>query len=195
MPGEVDWVWAEGPVGGQVQWLAMAAFEKVEVVWTRFGELTDCDDDAIVIRDGPQALVEHPVGVFAEGDAVARVVVPAIAELVDVGGVNNASGVDGGEAVAGERTGIVIGGDHTDAESSFAPGEPRLFGRFVSAVLLDFPGGWLGKANHLVQGDLLRGAEIFRNQQVASGFAAGGILQEGDEVARKLRESGDRFAG
>jgi len=63
------------------------------------------DEDAVVIREGPEALVEGPVGVAAEGQAVAGIVVAAVGKLVDVGGLDDAAGVEGRQAVAGRGAG------------------------------------------------------------------------------------------
>ena len=46
-------------------------------------------------------MVEEPVGVFAEGDAVLRMVVAAVGKLVNVGRVHDAAGIHGYAAVAG----------------------------------------------------------------------------------------------
>jgi hypothetical protein len=52
-----------------------------------FGEVLFCDEHGVVVADRPQAVVEEPVGVLGEGDAVVQGVVAAAGELVDVGGV------------------------------------------------------------------------------------------------------------
>jgi hypothetical protein len=44
------------------------------------------DEDGVVIANGPKAVIEEPVGVLGEGEAVIQVVVADIGELVDVGG-------------------------------------------------------------------------------------------------------------
>jgi hypothetical protein len=42
------------------------------------------DEDGVVIANGPKAVIEEPVGVLGEGEAVIQVVVADIGELVDV---------------------------------------------------------------------------------------------------------------
>ena len=46
------------------------------------------DQDAIIVVDAPQAEIEEPVGVLAEGNSVLRIVVAGAGELVDVCGVS-----------------------------------------------------------------------------------------------------------
>ncbi len=46
------------------------------------GEVPLGDEDGVVIGYGPEAVVEEPVGVLGEGDAVIQVVVAAGGELV-----------------------------------------------------------------------------------------------------------------
>ena len=52
------------------------------------------DEHMIVIVQRPKALVKHPVRVFAKRHAIARVVIPAISELVDMCSFYNTSAID-----------------------------------------------------------------------------------------------------
>src|SRR5690606_988284 len=66
------------------------------------------DDDAPVVADGPEAFVESPVGVFAEGEAVLGIVVLAFCPRLDMGGIDDSGAVGGQAAIAGERAGELI---------------------------------------------------------------------------------------
>ena len=56
-----------------------------------FREVVAGDKDGEVVRDRPEAVIEQPMGVLAESEAVPDVVVPGVGELVDVGGVDDAA--------------------------------------------------------------------------------------------------------
>jgi hypothetical protein len=70
-------------VGGEGDLLVLQAGEQVR----RFACLEEVavgDENGVVVAEEPEAIVEQPVGVFGEGDAVVQVVVSAPGELVDV---------------------------------------------------------------------------------------------------------------
>ncbi|HXV21675.1 MAG TPA: hypothetical protein VD811_11885 [Desulfuromonadales bacterium] len=69
------------------------------------GEVSVGDEDGVVVAERPKAVVEQPVGVFGEGEAVIQVVVAAAGELVDVGGIDDGAGGKSNEAIAGQGTG------------------------------------------------------------------------------------------
>ena len=75
---------------------------------TVFGKAPDGHDDLVVIGQGPEAIVEQPVSVLAEGEAVAGVVVAGIGELMDVGGVDDAAGGDRRQAIAGYSQDLIL---------------------------------------------------------------------------------------
>ena len=60
---------------------------------TRFREMSFGDENRVVVAQGPEAVVEQPVGVLAQGDAVVQGIVAAGGELVDVAGVDDGAGV------------------------------------------------------------------------------------------------------
>ena len=74
---------------------------KQKSVVARFVETARRYNHPVIIGNRPKALVEEPVGVFAEGDAVLRMVVAAVGKLVNVGRVHDAAGIHGYAAVAG----------------------------------------------------------------------------------------------
>jgi hypothetical protein len=79
------------PVGGVCREGDFPVFHACEQVggFAGFGEMPFGDEDGVVVTDGPQAVVEQPVGVFGKGDAVVLVVIAAPGELVDMGGVHD----------------------------------------------------------------------------------------------------------
>ena len=57
---------------------------------------------------------------FLESETVARIVIPRIRKLVDVGRVHDGFAGNGGEAVQGQGTGVFVGGDNAEAEAGFS---------------------------------------------------------------------------
>lgn len=91
VPSEMSRVRAETGVVVEVERLVGAGCEQVSVR-RAFREAAngDMDKEIFASRDGcPQALVEHPVGVWRQSEAVAGIVVAAFGVLVDVGGLND----------------------------------------------------------------------------------------------------------
>lgn len=97
------------------------------------------NEDVVGVGQGPEAGVKGPVSVLGEGKAIAGVVVPTVGKFVDVSGFDDAAGVDGGEAVAGEGAGVVVSGDDSEAETGLATGLAG--GGVAGGVLLDGIGG------------------------------------------------------
>jgi hypothetical protein len=91
------------PVGGVCGEGDFPVFHTGEEVGGFAGLVSFSYEDGVVLGYRPEAVVEEPVGVFGEGDAVGEVVVTAPGELVDVGGVDDSAGGKGGVAVAGQR--------------------------------------------------------------------------------------------
>lgn len=69
---------------------------------SRFGKVPVGSENRVVGREGPEAVVEQPVGVLAEGEAVGEVVVAAFGELVDVAGIDDGAAVERDQPVAGQ---------------------------------------------------------------------------------------------
>lgn len=80
---------------------------KQQCSFTGFGKMTIGGQYRIVIIDGSEAVVEEPVGVFGEGDAVGRIIVAAFGKLVDVAGVDDGAGGKGNQSIAGQDEGIL----------------------------------------------------------------------------------------
>lgn len=156
-----------------------------------FDELISVDDPPAIIADRPQATVELPVGVLAEGETVARVVVAAVAELVNVRGVHNALHLlvaERGHPVACQRARVFVGDDDDfDAETGIAS---ALDGRESSGF-------------RSFSTSLDRGADGIASRERAvllAGF--GGCCRESDRVSdgqgvpsSRLRRQTDVFAG
>ena len=78
------------------------------------------DEELVALGDsGPEAGVEHPVGVWGEGEAVARVVVAAFCMLMDMGGLDYVT-VGRLQFVAGEGTCELIAAGYIDSEPAVA---------------------------------------------------------------------------
>jgi len=96
-----------GPVvafAGKLDLPAFHSFEQ-ERGSAGFVEAVGGDEHPVIVVERTQAGIEHPMGVLRERKAVLRVIVPAVGELVDVGGVHDAAGVDGDAPVAGQGAG------------------------------------------------------------------------------------------
>ena len=65
-------------------------------LFSGFGKVPVGDENGIVVPKGPEAVVEEPVGVFGQGNAVVQVVVAAVGELVDVAGGDDGACGKGG---------------------------------------------------------------------------------------------------
>ena len=85
VPGEVLRSGPEAAVLVEVKRLAVAGGEAL-AMRGGFGETADgdVDQEAIALGDGgPEPLIEHPVGIRGEGEAVAGIVVAGDGVLVD----------------------------------------------------------------------------------------------------------------
>ena len=116
VPGEVPGGGAEGDAVEEVKYFAVAAFQPA-CIGTPFGEDFTGDKDSVAGVDGPESLVEHPVGVAREGEAVVRIVVAAFGELMDVHGFDNRAAAACVDSVSGERAGEAVLRHHSDTES------------------------------------------------------------------------------
>jgi hypothetical protein len=90
--------------GRQANFLPFQGFQP-QPLRAGFGKLGGSHADAEIIIQRPQAGVEEPVGVFAQGETVARIVVPAVGKAVDVRGVHNAAAIHRHQAVTGQGAG------------------------------------------------------------------------------------------
>ena len=119
MPRKVLSVWPNEFIGWQSDSLACIVFQGF-LVWGVFVEAIGGDQHAIVVVERPEAVVEEPMGVFAERHTVSWVVVARVGELVDVGGVDDGAGADGRQAQASQHTGLVVGRHHVETEARVA---------------------------------------------------------------------------
>lgn len=67
----------------------------------------------------PEALVEHPVSIGCEGEAVVEVVVAAFGMFVNVAGLHDGA-VIRFQSIACECTGVVVAADHIRFEAGIA---------------------------------------------------------------------------
>ena len=120
MPGQMDWVGPELGAGGQDN---CSAFEGLQQKRFRagFGKLGRSDAHSEVVAERPESHVEQPVCVFAKRDPVARVVVSAVGETVNVTGVHDAAACDRQEPVPGQSASVIVGWNHSETKSRFPP--------------------------------------------------------------------------
>lgn len=76
---------------------------------TIFREFPDGDHHPVIVADCPKAVVEKPMSVLGEGKTILWVVIARAGELVDMSGVNDTACRNGRQAIACERTGVVVG--------------------------------------------------------------------------------------
>src|SRR5262249_45932150 len=130
----------------------------------RFRDRLKGDHHAIIVTEGPQAVVEQPMGVLSEGKSVARVVVAGIGELVDVRAIDDAAAGDGGEPVSRERACVVVGGDYAQSKSRLSTLLLRVLWTLVGRITLDLVIGRNGHPGQLIKPKALVRLEILRDQ-------------------------------
>lgn len=86
---------------------------------TCLGKMSLGYEDGVVVAQRPKAVVEEPVGILGQGDAVVQVVVAAVSELVDMTGIHDGAGRKRDEAIAGQGAGVIVGRDDADPEPPF----------------------------------------------------------------------------
>ena len=116
MPSKVNSARPETFVFPQIESPAVMTFQKVNLGRTRFCERPDSDDNSVVVRNRPQSLIEGPVGVLAQRNPVARVVVAAVPEFADVCGVEGCLAIQRYHPVTGEGAGVIVSREHTQGE-------------------------------------------------------------------------------
>lgn len=121
MPIKMNRIGAEFALGVEMQGLALA-FGEGSAAGGGVGEFSDGDFDEEVVatwQGGPEALVEHPVGIRGEGEAVSGVVVAAEGVLVDVAGLHEGA-IVGFQSVTREGAGVVVAADDVALEAGVA---------------------------------------------------------------------------
>ena len=121
MPIKMNRIGAEIALGVEVQGFALARGEASAAGGT-VGEFSDGDFDEEVVAFGhgsPEALVEHPMGIWGEGEAVFGVVVAAEGVLVDVAGLHEGA-IVGFQSVTREGAGVVVAADNVGLETGVA---------------------------------------------------------------------------
>ena len=121
MPIKMNRIGAEFALEVEVQGLALALGEG-SAAGGAVGEFSEGDFDEEVVafgQGGPEALVEHPVGIRGEGEAVSGVVVAAEGVLVDVAGLHEGA-IVGFQSVAREGAGVVVAADDVGLEAGVA---------------------------------------------------------------------------
>ena len=141
VPGKMDRAGPERAIIGKAE-ASPLIIAKQQIRFSGFGEPACRDDHAEIVGDRPKPLVEQPVSVLAERNAIAQFVVPAVRKLVNVRGINNARAADCRQAIAGQCAGVVIRGEDMNSKLGFATDLHGIFGTLVRRVLLDFDVAW-----------------------------------------------------
>ena len=151
----MSFVGPEVAVAGKLDLSACHSFEQERGV-TGFFEAVGGDEHTVIVVERPHAGIEHPVRVLGKREAVPRMVVAAVGELVDVGGVHDAAGVDGDAPVAGQdaaelfaERGIVQVGKEVGIE--FYQRRAASFGHGLSGVVERRPAAVAREAAHADQ--------------------------------------------
>ncbi len=130
------------------------------------------------------------MGVRGQGEAVTRIIVAAAGVLVDVGGLDEGTGL-GIEPVTGEGAGIVVTSKHLAFEAAvaaFALARPEGVG--VATERLDLAGVGKGQLEPGAERDLLARGEVDRDQGAARGAAESTIFEKEPQFRIKLAEAG-----
>ncbi len=186
MPIQVCLVGPVVAVAGKLDLPAFHSFEQERGV-AGFVEAVGGDEHPVIAVERPQAGIDRPMGVLREREAILWVVVAAVGELVDVGGVHDAAGVDGDAPVASQGAGVVVRGHDGEAETRLA----SAFVRFLVelGVGLDDIVGRNRWTDQVVERGAFAGfGEVQSNQDAAELFAEPGVVEAGEEVGI---ESGD----
>lgn len=154
------------------------------------------DEKIIAFRDDrPQTLVEHPMSVRGEGEAVAGVVVSRDGMLMNVGGLDD-GGCFGVETVTGQGAGEVVAAENVALEAAVPPLflASLVFGG-MSAEGTDFIGArWL-KAEAGREHDLFDRGEIDRDQGSANLASEVGIPKAVEERGMDGAQAGGGLGG
>ena len=98
-------------VAGQMDLLPVELAQELFLLRPILGEAAFGNDHLVIVGQRPEAAVEEPVRILAQGQTIPRIVVARVRELVDVGGIDDAAAGDGGQPIARERTGVVVSRD------------------------------------------------------------------------------------
>jgi len=150
----------------------------------------DLDEKVITFRhSGPEALVEDPVGIGGEGEAVVEVVVAAFGMFVDVAGLHDRA-VIGFQSIACESTGVVVAADHVRFEAGIAAF--ALLGLEFFGVLLElgnFCGIRHGDSQARTEHHLFARSKITDDHGLARLMPKVSILQAGEKLRIERTES------
>ena len=138
---------------------------------------------------GPEPIIEHPVGVGREGEAVVGIVVAGNSVLVDVGGLDDGGGFRV-EPVAGKGAGEVVAAEHVALEAAVASLFLSGF-ELVGVQLHGLDGCGIGNrqpepgAEH----DLFARGEVDRNQCLPGLISEPGVLKADEELRIEVAEA------
>ena len=152
-----------------------------------FSKMTVGSNHGVVVLNGPQAVIEQPVGVLGEGKAVVRVVVAAGGKGVDMSGIYDGAGIEGDEPVAGQGAGVVIGRNDADPEPSF-PSTLHSF-RVDGQIGSDRTIRWgSGFTRQCPEGNLFVRFEVGADDECPGLCPECGIIDRGEEFRGKTNE-------
>ena len=66
-----------------------------------FRESPNGNNDRVIAGDGPEAVIEEPMRIFAKSNTIPRVVVARIGKLMNVSCVNDTPGIDSRQSIPG----------------------------------------------------------------------------------------------
>ena len=95
-------------VVGQVDLLSVQLLQELFLLRTILGKAAFGNDHLVIVGQRPEAVVEEPVCILAQGQVIPRIVVAGVRELVDVCGIDDAAAGDGGQPIARQRTRVVV---------------------------------------------------------------------------------------
>jgi hypothetical protein len=129
------------------------------------------------------------MGILAQGNAVLRMVVAAVGELMDMGGVNDTASIHRDTTIPGQSARVVVGWNDREAEPSLPSPFPR-FG-VESGVRANDIVGWGRQADQIAKSGTFGGVrEVVGDQDAAELLAEYRVLEACVKVRVKLYGDG-----
>lgn len=166
MPRQVDRGRPNRLIARQEQSLTLHLRERL-LIRAGFGERLFSDHNSILVVDRPQSGVELPMRVLAQRDAVARIVVARVGELMNVGSIDDCTSRDGGDSVAGQRAGVIVGRDDIESKPRGATSDFGIVGRLEKRSASNLVRVGNINADEMVKRIPLGWLEVCRNQDAA----------------------------
>ena len=145
--------------------------------------------DSMVVSQGPQPLIEGPMGILGQRQPVAGIVVSAVGERMDMRRIDDAAGLGCHQLVARQGARVVVGRNNRETESSLANDSVR---RLVGDDGVVHPVGFIQRdVGKLRQGRPLRRVrEVAVDEEKAKAMAKTRVQQAVEEFRVNLRHRG-----